>query len=255
MKKLKIIAVLMAILMTTNVHAALQLQSRPGVRAQTAGNYSTLGRIDVSGFFKLIREMEAEGGALGLNATFAQNSSTKEYEETSASNNIDAHMCKNTEWGTVAMLSASEYGAGVGKMTNEYDTSTYMYGESASTTGNMTGVFGMKSGSAEAEYVAGGIVSYMTSSYSLYLINAAPRYVDNYKVNDKTDNYSGYIAGDATYETLKFESGTAHFVRINGDVFKRGSGSIFSFDDSTGSPWSTDGNPGARLAVWVGEGL
>ena len=97
MKKFKLLAVLMAIIMTTNVHAALQ--SRPGVNAKV--------KTTASDFFKLMREMESVGGSFGLNATFAENVSTGEYEETSESNNIDTHMCKNTEWGTVAMLSAS----------------------------------------------------------------------------------------------------------------------------------------------------
>ena len=138
MKKLKILVVLMTILITTNVHAALQ--SRPGLDAKA--------NMTASGFFKLMREMEAEGGSFGLNATFAENATTGEYEETSESNNIDTHMCKNTEWGTVVMLSASAYGAGNGKVSTSYSASTKTYGVTASTTGNESGIFGMNNGAA-----------------------------------------------------------------------------------------------------------
>ena len=104
MKKLKLLAVLMVIIMATNVHAALQ--SRPGVSPLYDGAADS--------YFTGIRDMEKEGGTLGLNATFEMDSS-EAYIETSDSNNIDSHMCKNSEWGAVAMLSASDYGAGNGK--------------------------------------------------------------------------------------------------------------------------------------------
>ena len=229
--------------MTTNVHAALQ--SRPGVDAKL---YTT-----ASDFFKLMREMESAGGSFGLNATFAENATSGEYEETSESNNIDTHMCKNTEWGTVAMLSASDYGAGNGNVKSNYTSSTKTYGVTASTTGNMSGVFGMHLGAATNEYVAGGIVSKMSRSYNKYLINAHSRYVDSYADGSSSSDFTRYIPGDATYETKTFTGGGGAFVYSSGPIFPRGSSGVLgSGGYYTGGSIN---NSGSRLVVWVGVGL
>lgn len=241
MRKLKILAIACVLLMTTSVHAALQ--SRPGVDAKT--------NTTVSDFFKYIREMEKEGGALGLNATFAENASGA-YEETTPSNNIDVHMCKNTEWGAAAMLSASEYGAGVGKVDSNYDSSTKKYGLTASTTGNMTGIFGMHSGAAEFEYMAAGMLSSMYVENNRYLMKAPVRYVDNYAYGDDSSDFTRYIVGDATYETKSFLGNECSFVASNAPVFERGITGAFSFSAFNGTPFS--GN-GSRACVWVGTGL
>lgn len=242
MKKLKLLAVLMAIIMTTNVHAALQ--SRPGVDAKK--------RTTASNFFKLMREMESAGGSFGLNATFAENATSGEYEETSESNNIDTHMCKNTEWGTVAMLSASDYGAGNGKVSSSYNYTTKTYGVTASTTGNMSGVFGMLSGAAGDEYVAGGILSKMSSSYNKYLINAHSRYVDSYADGSSSSDFTRYIPGDATYETKTFTGGGGSFVYSSRPIFNRGYAGVFYSDYLDGCDSQFHGS---RVAVWVGAGL
>ena len=242
MKKLKVIAILLAITTLTNVHAVLQ--SRDGV--------DVLKNTTVSDFFKKSREMEAVGGILGLNATFAENATTGEYEETSASNSIDPHMCKNTEWGAVAMLSASNYGAGNGKVSSSYNSTSKTYGVIASTTGNMSGVFGMRSGAASHEYVAGGIISRMNSSYTKYLINAHSRYVDSYADGSSSSDFTRYIPGDATYETKTFSGGGGLFVYSSYPVFHRGGSGVFSSNSYYGDPGSACSS---RVAVWVGTGL
>ena len=229
MKKLKVLAVLMAILMTTNVHAALQ--SRPGGTRKSA-MYNSL--------FKLIREMEATGGSLGLNAILEEDVNTRAYIETSESNNIDTHMCKNTEWGTVAMLSASKYGAGNGNVTPNSDTST----------GNMTGVYGLHEG---YEIVAGGIVSLMAN----IMKNAPIRYVDSYEEGTDGHDLTRYITGDATYETRTFSGATQGYFVTNGTkyIFYRGrNGNINRYPGIFEFGTSTNSGRG-RLVVWVGEGI
>ena len=221
MKKLKLIAVLMAILMTTNVHAALQ--SRPGGTPLYDGS--------ANGYFEGFRDMEKEGGPLGLRATFETNSS-KSYIETSTSNNIDSHMCKNSEWGAVAMLSASDYGAGNGKVNYSYDSTTKIYNLSASTTGNLTGVFGMYSAMLNLQWVAGGIKSSLVSNYDANSIGNAPvRYVDFYQ-DGQSDVYNDrFLPGDATYETLSFY-GVKNSTFVYGSnyfLFARGRNGIFNF--------------------------
>lgn len=248
MKKLKILAVLMTFVMVTNVHAAIQ--SRPGVTAKV--------KTTASNFFKAIREMESETGALGLSAVFAENSSTGAYEETSETNNIDTHMCKNIEWGAVAMLSGSNYGAGVGKVTDSYTSSTATYGVTASTTGNMTGVFGMSIGSAPNEYVAAGIISKMGTTSNKYLINAESRYVDSYASGtSSTDLSARYIPGDATYETFKYVSSNTQPTLVNNSypVLCRGRYGLFYSTGTGGGTGSSNYVYGSRACVWVGEGI
>ncbi|MBR6689491.1 MAG: hypothetical protein IKL68_05695 [Clostridia bacterium] len=240
MKKLKILAIACALLMTTNVHAALQ--SRPGGTA-TSRQYASV-------FFKLAREMEASGGALGLSATFAEKS--KAYEETSVANGIDSHMCKNTEWGAAAMLAASNYGAGAGNVKTDYNSSTKMYGVTASTTGNMTGIFGLNGGAASYEYVSAGIVSKMIDGYNRYIANAAPRYVDKYSESDTNPvGADRFIPGDATYETRKLPSGSTNWVSNSRPIGLRTDG-LFSIMHYTGIG---DSGEGIHICVWVGDGI
>ena len=52
-----------------------------------------------------VRKMEELGGAMGLGETINDNLTSS-----GASNNIDVHMQKNTEYGALAILSASSYG-------------------------------------------------------------------------------------------------------------------------------------------------
>ncbi len=74
-----------------------------------------------------VRSMEKKNQAMGLEETI--DSSTK--KATSASNGIDVHMIKSTEWGTVAILSASGYG----------NSKWLQNSEIKSTTGNKSGVY------------------------------------------------------------------------------------------------------------------
>ena len=252
MKKLKILAIICALVMATNVHAALQ--SRPGIDAKKG--------LSISDYFMRIREMEAKEGALGLNATFAKNTTTQEYEETSVSNNIDIHMCKNTEWGAVAMLSDSNYGAKHANITSQ--NSNKIYDVSASTTGNITGIFGINGGIAKTEYVAAGIVEKMWDNTTEYLKNSSARYVNSYENGTDKLDYTRYLFGDATYETICFVDTPCYFVNSGGGaVFARGGNSIYGFH--CGSGYAGDypievsnciySQVGSRACVWVGEGI
>lgn len=53
-----------------------------------------------------IRTMETKNQAMGLEESIEEQS----MQSASGSNGIDVHMIKSTEWGTVAILSASGYG-------------------------------------------------------------------------------------------------------------------------------------------------
>ncbi len=243
MKKIKILAITCALIMTTNVHAALQ--SRPGVYVK---NYLT-----PSEFFKQIREMETSNGALGLNSMFEEDATTKEYKETTQTNNIDSHMIKNTEWGAAVMLSASDYGAGVGNVVNSYSHSTMLYGDTSSTTGNKSGIYGLNIGPTQHEFVAGGIIEKMTENLFGYLISAPNRYVDKYASSDDSTDSTRFIFGDATYETNSFKAYKGDsYVYNNYPLFTRGSADIFEFSVTKGEAQAYNST---RACVWVGDGI
>lgn len=83
-----------------------------------------------------IRKMEAEGGAMGLSETINSDLTP------TSSNNIDVHAIKTTEYGAIAILSASSYG----NPSNDQAITT--------TTGNNTGVM-LKTDAFE--WTSGGI--------------------------------------------------------------------------------------------------
>ncbi len=79
-------------------------------------------------WIKQIRQMETTGQTMGLDETL------NGLEATSEENGIDVHMMLPTEYGAVAILSASGYG-NPGKLKDEADL------QKRTTTGNATGVY------------------------------------------------------------------------------------------------------------------
>lgn len=118
-----------------------------------------------------VRKMEELGGAMGLGETINDNLTSS-----GASNNIDVHMQKNTEYGALAILSASSYG----------NPNKINSGET--TTGNATGVV-MK---LNMEWVAAAVSNSLATNFT----NALNRYKNTY-----IDNTYQYRNGDAITET------------------------------------------------------
>lgn len=150
---------------------------------QSNGNGSAVYGVDE--WMSNIRKMESLGGAMGLEETINSNLTSS-----SASNNIDVHMQKNTEYGALAILSASSYGNS--SKINNGDT----------TTGNITGVV-MK---LNKEWVAAG--AGITSS-SIYK-NAVSRYKNVYNVTEAPS--MDKKIGDATLETRGWHGSGASVV-------------------------------------------
>lgn len=128
-----------------------------------------------------VRKMEELGGAMGLSETVDSNLTSS-----SDSNNIDVHMEKNTEYGALAILSASSYG------------NPNKINDGETTTGNATGVV-MK---LNMEWVAAGTESSPSTNFK----NAVSRYKNVYEwgdVNWNASSYAKYISkpGDAIEET------------------------------------------------------
>lgn len=157
-------ALLAMLLMPVKTHAAVQANGS-GATPKT-----------INDWLSSVREMEAQGGTLGLtgSADLTGNDSTP--------NNLDIHMQKNTEYGAMAILSASSYG----KSTPVHETSD---GSLSTTTGNKSGVYM----TLNTEWVAAGCDTLGTSVNNFK--NASIKYKNVYNLT--------YVAkaGDAITET------------------------------------------------------
>ena len=87
------LALLLTVISTTQVQAVLQSNPNTHYKGIYYSDY----------WITYFRDMEKTGGALGLSETI--NATTK--LATSASNNLDSHMMKSTEYGAIAILSTS----------------------------------------------------------------------------------------------------------------------------------------------------
>ena len=175
-------------------------------------------------WMKGFRQMEIAGGAMGLNETL-----NSDLTSSSRSNGIDVHMMRTTEYGAIAILSASGYG-------NPSNAQAI-----TSTTGNETGVM---VNTNQLEWTAGGLQGSIFKG-----VNS--RYFDTY-----TDKQSSARVGDALGSSTttnpgaeRWHSATSNWVDSNHPCFTRGRGGIFSFDSGS------TGNLYARGVVVCGAGL
>ncbi len=111
-----------------------------GVKAALQANPNThVKKTDnATNWMSNIRKMEETNGAMGLSESLNSDLTSKE------SNNIDVHMMRTTEYGAIAILSASGYG----------NPKTLQNSSIKTTTGNKTGVYFTGS---NWEYNAGGL--------------------------------------------------------------------------------------------------
>ena len=223
---LSIIVVLAILFIHKNVYA---------VGGQASGTSSLIEK-SVSYFFELIRAMETSTGTLGKSSNI--NSETNYVD--SSGNGIDCHLEKNTEYGTITLLAASEYGNA---------TST----DSASTGLGSTGVLQMNNG--YLEYVANTYSSAKdgnptTNNYNGALTRADSRYVNKYYGSKHS------ITGDGLIET-DGAGGSTGFVSLDWPVFYRGSGGLFGYKNYDGgySRYWVETDLSARAVVVCGSGL
>ncbi len=187
------------IIITSMAFGAMVLSGTTSSKAVLQSNGNTGATYNLSDWMINVRKMEELGGAMGLSETLNSNLTSS-----SGSNNIDVHMQKNTEYGALAILSASSYGNP--NKVNDGET----------TTGNATGVV-MK---LNSEWVAGMHRDALTG------------YVSRYK---NTYDQS-YVAknGDAIAETAGWH-GSGYSVWMDGTwagitgITRGLSGSIFSY--------------------------
>ena len=180
-----------------------------------------------------IREMEKSGQTMGLNETIGTN-----LVATSGSNNIDVHMMRTTEYGAMAILSASGFGWS-GKLADA---------PVKSTTGNVTGV-----------YVPGNRWEWTAGVCSANTVGKDARYYDLYTTN-QTSAKVGDALGLDTYTTNPGCSGwhgASNSIWLYGASygFLRGNGGMFSFHGyGIGNNWASGSYCGRGVAV-VGTGL
>ena len=201
---LVIMLVTMTLMPIGQVKAALQANP----------NTQSIKKTGPTDWIKEFRQMEMAGGAMGLKETL-----NTDLTSSSGSNGIDVHMMRTTEYGAIAILSASGYG-------NPSNAKTI-----TSTTGNETGVI---LNTYNYEWTAGGLKKSIFSG-----VNS--RYFDTY-----TDNQSSARAGDALGTSTTPNPGAtgwhsasySRWVNSTYPYFARGDGGIFSFyrDYADGSP-------------------
>ena len=192
---------------------------------------------NLSDWMKNVRKMEEQGGAMGLSETLNDNLTSS-----SSSNNIDVHMQKNTEYGALAILSASSYG------------NPNKINDGETTTGNATGVV-MK---FKPEFTAAA-GSDLSSNASIFKVSSL-RYKNIYqptiaggKIGDSIDIGNWHGSTSTTWFTGPF--GYTYM----STVLRNMSGSIFSYycygDERFGSGAAYNASNYTRAVVVQGEGI
>lgn len=192
------------IIITSMAFGAMVLNGTTSSKAVLQSNGNTGAIYNLSDWMINVRKMEELGGAMGLSETLNSNLTSS-----SSSNGIDVHMQKNTEYGALAILSASSYGNP--NKVNDGET----------TTGNITGVV-MK---LNIEWVAAGTV-YNATNYA----NAVGRYKNIYYEDYSKRN------GDAITETYGWHGSNVNKWLSEYDIenacglLRAYSSSIFDYD-------------------------
>lgn len=175
-----------------------------------------------------IRNMEKSGEAMGLSETLNSDLTSVE------SNNIDVHLMRSTEYGAIAILSASGYG----------NPQTLQQSSIKTTTGNKTGIYfsgiNWESTASVCQNSIAREDSRYHDNYTVYITSA--------KVGDALGNTTTSNPGCANWHSasdakwVEYNSGSSHF--------KRGGSGIFSFKND----YSTS-NYFARGVAVCGTGL
>ena len=192
-----------------------------GVKAALQANPNThVKKTDApTNWMSNIRKMEETNGSMGLSESLNSDLTSKE------SNNIDVHMMRTTEYGAIAILSASGYG----------NSKTLQNSSIKTTTGNKTGVYFT---GTTWEWNAGGLQGYIFRG-----VNA--KYYDSY-----TGSSSSAKVGDAFGCSEWHSAPNDSWVSSGYPYFERDSGGLFSFSSYGANEWCA----GRGVAV-CGAGL
>lgn len=228
------IVLLLIISINNKCYAALQANGKEG----------TLQRLDE--WIVNIRKMEALGGGMGLTESIQTN-----LTPTTPSNNLDIHMEKNSEYGAMAILSASSYG------------NPNKINDGGTTTGNKTGIVIRLNRELVAIGHNGiGNQAFTTTNFKL----AHNKYKQVYDLKLNNGSQIPLWSGDALTETLGWHGSTSTWFEVphfGPSAMVRGfKNSIFgyhSFYDSTGNNAWQDTKLSrqlySRAAMVCGEGI
>ena len=156
-------------------------------------NVTSLRYNNISNFFYASRSMEQTGNSFGFVNT-----------------EVDTHMSKNNEWGTVVYLTHSIYGrcnnstncVNVSRSSNEvYNTTS---GKDTSTTGTIYGVYNMNDG--KKEYVMGVLAD----------TNGNPR---SGHISSQTSGFTGMLEDGTTYTGVPFPD-SKYYNLYSGDYYE-----------------------------------
>lgn len=208
MKKTKLIIttliIMLAIILLNTMEVNATLQANPNTHYQNT--YSA------TNWMTNFRQMEEKDGGMGLSETL-----NEDLTASSKSNNIDVHMMRSTEYGAIAILSASGYG----------NNQTLQNSTTKTTTGNKTGVY---FSGGNWEFVAGGIEGYIFSEVN-------KKYYDTYKNGDRSSARVGDALGERTNNGCQgwHSASKADWINYSESYLNRGTSGVFSFEDEIAS--------------------
>ena len=193
---MKINKKILSVILLGTAFIMLGIPNKSNAALQSNGGTPTAKNLET--WLLQIRKMQELGGTLGRTDTINTEDLTSEATD------LDIHMEKNTEYGAMAILSASAYGNP--NKINDGETST----------GNSTGVV-IK---LNMEWVAAGNIS-RSAQYT----KASSRYKNMYTTSYVAKN------GDAISETAGWHSSSSKWLDNNVDVglIRAFNGSIFSY--------------------------
>ena len=207
-----------AVLPTGQVKAALQ--SNPNTQYKT--------KYEPTTWMTQIRQIETSGNAMGLSETL----DTTSLIATSESNGIDVHMMKSTEYGAIAILSASGYG----------NPQTLQSSSVKTTTGNKTGIYFSEN---NWEMVAGGLKERIFSGVNSRYFDTYSESQDSARIGDALGSASTTNPGCAGWHESDYR-----WVSSSYPYFLRGNGGLFSLYNNGACIYSY-----ARGVAVVGAGL
>lgn len=227
--KFKLILLIILFILLPIGESKAVLQANPNTHYKQTDNHAN--------FMNNIRKMEENNGTMGLKETF-----NADLTPSSGSNGIDVHMEKSTEYGAVAILSASGYG----------NPNIIQNSEIKTTTGNKSGVY--FSGS-NWENVAGCLNKDLGNVNEKYY-NSYSSTISSAKIGDALGNASTTNPGCTGWHS---SSGA---IWVNGrwgsfpNNFYRGGSGLFNYSDQPSLLSQTYINKAySRGVAVVGEGF
>lgn len=198
LKEIILIALMTLILLIINTgESKAALQSNPNTQYTKKDTHTN--------WITYFRQMEEAGGGMGLSETLNTDLTSIE------SNNIDVHMMRATEYGAIAILSASGYG---NSSNNKAITTT---------TGNNTGVM---LNTVYYELVAGGLSGNIFSGINSMYYDTYTASNTSARIGDALGTSSTSNPGCAGWHSTFY----SYWVSSSFAYFSRGYDGIFSFD-------------------------